>query len=460
MPSGVRSLGCRASAPHNGAVSESLRPAGEWPRAWHLPCALFGLLAFVYVLTISANPSPDVFTADFAAGHIARTGEPVPPIEDFDLLDDNIIRETWIVETADGREAVGRAPGVIAASVPAYWLVQPDDITAIPGGITAALLTAGALTLFFLTLRHRLGTRPALVASLVLGLTTPVWSVAADGLWPHTLTCLAICGMAWAADRERWWLVGLFGGVALWGRLHAAVICAVLGLATAVIRRRPSIAVRVGLASGALLASMTIWTRWMYGSWDPSSGYRAGDFTENAGTNALDPINFLGFWIAPDRGLLWWSPLLIVLASALVRGWRDLPDWSRGLFVAGTVYLVLQGLLVRFSGGDQFYGYRTSLEFVVCAAPALALAAHRMGPRARKAFAPLAILQLAMITPGAVVDGFYVKVAHVWNRNAFVWGPFDRPVSWILLVGCAVAAGLVTLRWWQRSAVERVPQQL
>ena len=48
------------------------------------------------------------------------------------------------------------------------------------------------------------------------------WSVAANGLWPHTLTVLGISGMAWAAARDRWWLVGLFGGVVVWGRLHAA----------------------------------------------------------------------------------------------------------------------------------------------------------------------------------------------------------------------------------------------
>lgn len=406
----------------------------------------------------------------------------MPEISDFPLLDDNIIRETWIVETADGREAVGRAPGVIAASVPAYWLLQPDAITAIPGGITAALLTAGAVTLLFLTLRPRIGERNALLASLLFGLTTPVWSVAADGLWPHTLTCFAIMGMAWAADQRpkrargadseveavgqseaprcegrqwdgRWWLVGLFGGVALWGRLHAALLCAVLAVAVAVVRRRPAIVVRVGLVSGAMLALMSLWTHWMYGRWDPSSAYRAGDFADNVTGYALDVVNYLGFLVAPDRGLLWWSPLLVLLAPALVRGWRDLPDWSRALLVSGAAYLLVQAVLNRFSGGDQFYGYRIPLELVACATPALALSAHRMGPLARRWFAPVAVLQLAMITPGAVVDGFSVKVAHVWTRNAFLWGPTDRPFLWTALVlGAASAAALFALAWRRAEA--------
>lgn len=426
-----------------------------------IPAALFLGVALVYLLTISPDPSPDVFSADFAAGHIARTGDPVPDISDFPALDHNIIRETWIVETADGREAVGRAPGVIAASVPAYWLLRPDGVTAIPGGITAALLTAGTVTLLHLTLRRRIGTRHALLASLLFGLTTPVWSVAADGLWPHTLTCFGIIGMAWAADQRSkrarcegrpatqwWWLVGLFGGVALWGRLHVALICAVLALAVALVRRTPAIVVRAGLASGAMLGLMACWTHWMYGSWDPSAGYRAGDFTGNVASYLVDVSNYLGFLVAPDRGLLVWTPLLLVLAPALVRGWGELPDWSRALVVAGTGYLLVQAVLNRFSGGDQFYGYRIPLELLACLTPALALSAHRMGPFARRAFAPVAVLQLVMITPGAVVDGFSLKVAHVWHRNAFVWGPVDRPLLWGgLVLGALVAAAGVVVAW-------------
>ncbi len=413
---------------------------------WRIPALLFASVALVYLATISPNPSPDVFSADFAAAHIARTGDPVPDIADFPALDQNIIRETWIVRTADGREAIGRSPGVIAAPVPAYWVLGPSGLTAIPGGITAALLTAGTVTLLYLTLRDRTGGRHALLAAGIFGLATPVWSVAADGTWPHTITAFGIVGMAWAADRDRWWLVGLFGGVALWGRLHAALICAVLGVLVALVRRRPAIAARVAVVSGAMLALMSGWTHWMYGRWNPSSGYRAGDFTENATLEWFDIVNFLGFWISPDRGLLVWTPLLVVLAPALARGWRDLPDWTRGLAAGGAAYLVLQGALVRFSGGDQFYAYRTSLELLVCLTPALALTADRMGPLARRWFVPVAVLQFVMIAPGSVVDGFYVPVRWVWLLNSFVVGFVERPLVMVPLALGALAAALVVVR--------------
>lgn len=426
---------------------------------WVLPTALFCACAFVYGLTVSTDPSPDAFTADFAAWHIARTGDPVPDISDFPRLDHNIIRETWIVETADGREAVGRAPGVIAAAVPAYVLLRPSAISAVPGGLAAALLSAAAVLLLFLLLRDRTGSRAALVAAGLLGFATPVWSVAADAMWPHTLTTLGILGMAWAADRRRWWLVGLFGGLALWGRLHAALVCAVLGVGSAGSRHRPGIAVRVGVAAGAMLALMTVWTRWMYGSWDPTSGYRAGDFGDNVAGNVLHLPNYLGFLVSADRGLLWWSPLLVLLLPAAWRHRRELPDWSRWLALGGASYLLSQAMLNRFSGGDQFYGYRTSLELVVSLAPALALSAHRMSARARRWFTPVALLQVVLIAPGSMVDGFYTKVDAVWEHNAFLDALLQHPLQLLPLAASALVAGLLAVRLLRHPRVVRLLEE-
>lgn len=416
---------------------------------------LLGVLAALYALTTNPGPSPDAWTADFAALHIATTGDPVPDVGDFPLLDDNVIRETWIVETADGREAVGRAPGVIAAAVPAYALARPSWVDPRPGGLTAALLSAAAVGLFFSLLRSRLGTRRSLVAAGLLGLATPVWSVAADALWPHTLTTLGIVGTAWAADRRRWWLAGAFGALLLWGRLHAAVVCAVVGLGLAWTRGRPGIAWRVGLASGGGLALASVWTRWMYGSWDPTSGYRSGDFTGTVVGRALDPLNHLGFLVSADRGLLWWCPLLLVLGPTAWRHRNELPDWCRWLAAGGAAYTVGQAVLNRFSGGDHFYGYRTSLELVVCLAPALALASPHLTERARRRFVPVAVLQVVLIAPGAVSDDMYSPVRDVWWRHAFVDAIVQRPGELLPLVAATTAVVLVAVRLLHSRAVVR-----
>ncbi len=416
---------------------------------------LFCVLAGIYGLTTNPDPSPDAWTADFAGRHIALTGDPVPDIADFPLLDDNIIRDTWIVPTADGREAVGRAPGVIAAVVPAYALARPATVTPLPGGLTAALLSAVAVLLFFLVLRDPLGTRRALVGSGLLGLATPVWSVSADAVWPHTLTTVAIMGTAWAADRGRWWVVGVFGGVLLWGRLHAAAICAVVGLGVAWSRGRPGIAWRVATPSLAGLGLVSVWTRWMYGSWDPTSGYRAGDFARGAVGHALDPLNYLGLLVSADRGLLWWCPMLLVVGPTAWRNRRELPDGSRWLAAGGASYLLSQAVLNRFSGGDHFYGYRTSLELVVCLAPALALATPRLSERARRWFVPVAVLQVVLVAPGAISDDMYVPVRDVWWRNAFLDALVLRPTELLPLVAATTAVALVAVRLLHSERIVR-----
>lgn len=440
-----------------GATADNVQmPAPHAPARSRLraPLVLFVVAFVIYALTVGWDLSIDVWTAHYAAWHITQTGQGWLDVAALPMLDQHPLRHVWIVETADGREAIGRAPGVVAAAVPAYWLLGLDQFSVIPGSVTAALLTAWTLVLLFQTLRSRMDDKPALLAALLFGFTTPVWTISANGMWPHTLTVLGIVGMAWAADRERWWLVGLFGGIALWGRIHVAVVCAVLGLLVALWRRKPTIAVAAGLASGALLTLMTVWTRWMYGSWDPTAAYRMGDFTGYAGQNRLDVLNHLGFWLAPDRGILVWTPLVLVLMAALVRNWRDLPDWSRALVFGGIAYTLLQGTFNRFSGGDTFYGYRLGLEILACLAPAMALSAHRMGHVARRLFVPVAVVQFAMIFPGAVSNTYFTSADEVWTRNTIVVALMSEPLLFAPALVGSLAVGVLLARIWANPGLE------
>lgn len=408
------------------------------------------LLASVFgvflITTAHDSLSLDVWSANYGSWLIATSGQPwlddtvVPP------LDSNPARDVWVVEAQNGHTVIGRSPGTIAAALPAYWLMQPADMTILPGSITAALLSAVAVMLVYLTVRR--GARPwvALPAALTFGLATPVWSVAANGMWPHTVSVLGIAGIAWASSCGRWWLVGLFGGIALWGRLHVAVIVAVVGLMVAISRRRPDIVLKVGVPSAAALGLEMAWTRWMYGSWNPTASYDASAFADYATRNRLDVVNHLGFWISPDRGLLVWTPIILVIAPAVIRGWRSLPDWSRAMVWGGLAYTFLQLTLNRFSGGDTFYGYRLGLELLTCLAPAFALATPGMGRWARRLLAPLIGVQLTMITVGAVRDGYYVPTDAVWRRNAFAEAFGTAPVTVVLILFAGIIIAMVAAR--------------
>jgi hypothetical protein len=436
-------------------VSPAPRPSTEQRagrRRWLLPVGILVGCFCVYALTISRghNLSPDVWIADFGSWHLAHTGNPW--IEGISLpgFDHNPLRHDWIVDV-NGHSVVGRTPGVIAAAVPAYLLFRPAHMTTVPGGLTAALLMACAVVLMYDALRRKMERRDALLTALAFGFATPVWSIAANGMWPHTVTVLGIAGMVWAATTDRWWLVGIFGGVTLWGRLHAAVIVAVLGLLVGWRRRDAMIVVRVGVASGAFLVAMSFWTHWMYGSWNPTASYDAGAFADYAKENPFNLVNQAGMWVSPARGFFVWTPVALLLLPALVRAWGNLPDWSRALIYGGLVYTVLQAMLNRFSGGDFSYGYRLTLEMLACSTPALALSVRYAGPWARRLLGPLLALQTVAIATGAVTDKFFVGDAGRWRENPFVLVLEQIGVGSVLFVALTLGVGALAGRIWGRT---------
>lgn len=430
-------------------TSVSPRPAG--PRVWGV--LVFLLFAVLYVASASQDRVTvvnDVSSAAIGAWRIAETGQPW--LDDGDGEVSDIVRDdTWVTENSDnGRPVASRSPGVVAAAVPASWIAQQvlrqTEFTLAPQAMTAALLTAAAMALFFLALRTQLTHRQSLLAVLILGCATPVWSVAANALWPHTLTVLGVTGMAWASSQRRWVLVGLLGGVALWGRLHTTLIVASVGLGVSAYRRQARPALLVGTASLLAMALASAWSLWVYGSWLPSGGYRANPLN-NAVSGAYSNdeggylINLAGFLVSPGFGLLVWTPVLLLCVPAVVRGWRYCPDWSKSLVIGGVVYTLFQVRINTFTGGQGFYGYRHGIELLLCLAPCIAFSLHRAGRWVRAALPPLVALQFAVIALGSVFDGGFVGFEEAWQANAFALVVRAEP-------SIGVLAALVTVGLW------------
>ena len=380
------------------------------------------------------------------------------PTEDFSLR----VRD-------DGRTAVARTMGVVLAGVPAYWLFNRGsdsaDLRSAPASWTAAFLTLLALVMLYLALRPRWGDAWAALAASLAGLSTPLWSVNADMLWTHSVTVVGLTGMALAVSRDRWWLAGVAGGVALLGRPHVALIVAVVGVGLAVWRRKPSIAVKMGLVSAGFLGLLMLWNRWVFGVWSAEGAYAARDVTGMAlGDGALSLERLAqqaGLWVAPSVGLLVWTPVLTVLLPAVAIHRRCLPDWSQVLVAGGTLYALAQGQVAAFHGGDGFYGYRLMLEPLVCFLPAALLVIPILGPRVRVACGALVGLQLAAISTGAVRKSWFVLREDGWTQNGFALALTTEPelVIWMLVMTVfgALAAAVLNRRWLERTA--RAPAQ-
>jgi hypothetical protein len=410
---------------------------------------VFTIGAAIFLATTAyVSVSGDVWTASVASWQIATTGSPWLEMVDLPALEEHPLRYVWVLQLESGHEVIGRSPGAVVAGLPAYALFGSDDFSLVPGAATAAIITAVSTVLVFATVRQWLSHRDAILAALTFGVSTPVWSVASNGIWPHTITVFGICGMAWAASKDNWWLVGLFGGVALWGRLHVAVIVAIVGLVIGWRRRDVSIPVRVGLVSALFLALQGAWTRWMYESWNPMASYDTDPFESFVSEHRIDLVNHLGFWVSPDRGLLVWTPIVLVMLPSLVRNWRRLPDWSTTLVWAGVAYTLLQGTLNRFSGGDMFYGYRLTLELLACSAPAFALSAAAMGRRARMLFPYVLSVQTFAIAAGAFNGQLGTRADRVWRENSLITAFAPLPLVGVLGLVIALLVGYLAARIW------------
>lgn len=436
--------------------------APRWKRrflGWTAFLCLFGCYASTVTLD---HPSNDVISACLGAWRIAETHTPWLDDADVDAIPRQHHISLWVGEAENGHTAVFRSPGAIASGVPAYLVAQqgrsPQDFDVLPGAITAALLAALSMLLLWIALHRYLPARESTVSVATLALTTPIWSVDADGLWTHAVTVLGLAGMVWAASRERWWLAGIFGGVGLWGRLHLALIVAILGLGLALWRRKPSIAVSVGAASGIFMLLAAWWAHWMYGTWNPAGPYpTVTAYAQNAAERAggggwFDQlVNEAGLLISPDRGLLVWTPALIILLPAVGRSWNQLPDWSRVLVIGGLAYAVVQGLLNGFAGGSGFFGYRLTLETLVCVFPAYALSAAQAGPIARRLLGPVLALQFSAISFGAVSNAFLLPDDQAWSDNSLWLALRHEPELWAWVILMLVIGTLAGAAWRDRD---------
>lgn len=414
------------------------------------PITLFVGALLVYSLTIATElVNTDAFSASVSAWRIATTGHPWMDGVDTSLLHGSSLPNTWLIEGTGGHLVYNRMPGVVWVATPFYWLLNndhdPSQFTLVPGGIAAAAFTAGAVVLMFLAVRRHVSLTLALTAALVFAFATPTWSVSANSLWTHPVTQFALAGAAWSLSRKRWWTAGMFIGIGMLARPHLALVAAVVGLGMAWSRRDARMAFRVGLPTLLSLCLLLGWNHSVFGSWSLSGGY--GDYvTQNLGNvspGAIDTlVNYLGFFVAPDRGLLIWTPLIVLLLPALVRSWRTLPDWTRWLVVGGVLYAVVQLKVNSFAGGDGYYGYRHALELMTCLTPALVLSLAKVGRVARLLAPPVIGLQFAAITLGATSEGFFVLIDNVWKDNSFWLALRDQPIVTGIFAGFFMLGGV------------------
>ncbi len=319
----------------------------------------------------------------------------------------------WRSLTADGTVVSNRLPGATIWGALFYWVLPvPTDVARVhdlpvwPAAIASATVVAIAMAIFFLALDRLVDDRRvALGGALVFALGTPTWSVSADALWTHGQTQLGIAIALFALARDRWWLAGAGFAWAIFARPQVAVAAAVVGIGMTIVRRDWRPVVQVGAASAPGLLGVALWTRMLFDSWLPVAGYQ--DTTTSLVTSRLTGTGGSGWhlppflagvpkvFLHPLRGVLLYTPWILVCLPGLRAGWRVAPWWVRLAALGGVAELILQlSVQPSWHGGDDHFGYRIALEFVMLSAPLLLLS-WREGVAGSRLGTPITVVFVA-----------------------------------------------------------------
>jgi alpha-1,2-mannosyltransferase len=285
----------------------------------------------------------------------------------------------WFIVVHD-HLVTNRTPGVIAFGTPFYWLFgNSAQFSAFPAAVASSAAAAGAVTLLILALRRLLGSGPAVAAGLTLGLGTATWSVSANALWTHGPDQLFLCAAMLALSRGRRTLAAVAIALTVPIRAHLAVVAFVAGIWYAARQRSARPLMNFGLPVLIALGLLIAYNQWQFDTWQIQGGRpHVTRYLEHTGGRANIFTNILGSFVSLDRGLLIWFPLLGVLAFAIKPAWRQAPTWVRVCAIGAIAYFVIQMKVDYFTGGDNFWSYRLTIESVTLSAPLLAYAARHI----------------------------------------------------------------------------------
>lgn len=313
---------------------------------------------------------------------------------------------TEVIAQPDGSWIASRPPGmslvILPLVAPFAWLgLDTPSVLAMMhiGKLAAAICVALSVVLFFFLVR-RWAPSTEWPATLLYALGTSLWSVASQAIWSHGPAVLGICaglslllpgpGMSPSPGRSTW--AGLALGLAVVARPTTAFFVLASGLALLAARCWRA-AFAFGIAAALPVVALVVYNVAYFG--DPLMGGYA-----NQGWHGGMPLwqRAIGLLLAPSRGLLVYSPALILAVPGMFLAWR-IGSWARVLLVFWVgAFLMTWSLYTRWPcwWGGWCYGPRFFAETMpllcLLAAFGLALRTAKWQRRATCGLISLSIL--------------------------------------------------------------------
>jgi hypothetical protein len=326
------------------------------------------------------------------------------------------------------RSIYSPVPSLVAAALawPASRLGLIDiDAPLAPQAIAklaASLLVAAAVALAYLTVRQRLSRRLSVIVALGVGLGTGYWSSASQTLWQSETAVfglsLAVLLLSRPAETIRFEPAVALGAalaLALTARPQIAPSVAVLLLGTAWrLKPRASVVVFVivGAAAGALAITNTRWFGHPLGALPLLTSVNA-DVHDTGRTFAIGAGGYLGLLVSPSRGLLIFSPVVLVAfagVGAAIRGRASrLEFWC---VLAAAAQFLVYGSYSVWWGGHTF-GPRYMIDVLPLLVPLAALTLARQRSFVWNDVAALALAWSVLVA----ATGAFCYPNDAWNTS-------------------------------------------
>ena len=296
--------------------------------------------------------------------------------------------------------------------------------------LTASLLTALAALFVFLAARTLVRPLPAFLVALAFGLGSCAWPVTSQALWQHPASTFCLSLGAWfllrSADRPRAaaWCGAAFG-MAVLCRPTTAVVVLCAGLYLLGVDRRRCIAfVLGGLPFALILAGYNyhyfgnplVFGQSVVAKSIALAKTGSADLWQSSWRESLP-----GLLISPARGLVWFSPVLILGLVSVVAVWKQPRFRPLVPLQAGAVLMILAAGKWFDWWGGLTWGYRS----IVDTAPLLALSMLPIIERLLSRRAPRLLFGALLAWSVAVqFVGAYSYSLMGWSD---LWRDHDRP---------------------------------
>lgn len=344
------------------------------------------------------------------------------------------------------RSAYSPAGSISGAVVAVGLRAVGVDLDA-PGGanliavLTASITVAAAVCLVFLTLARFASLHISLIVALGLGIGTNFWAMHSQTLAQHDLVAFGTALTLWAWTRpteglirRHLWLGALGLGIAIVARTQVGPLVGVmcLGLIARVGLRRAAGPILLTAAMlGVLIAYQMYWFGHPLGAMPQLEALHPAVHNVEGSFSREPWVGAAGLLVSPNRGLLIYSPIVIVALLGLGAARRSLPDWGLGWAHLSCLVLYLLYSCYTVWWGGHSYGPRYMLDFIVLLTPAAAVQLTHMRARSARLVAALALIWSIVVagTGAFFADNWNTHPASVDRNHERLWDWRDPQIS-------------------------------